>query len=103
GLGADVAKCAGWYITKACHDEESPLFGSHIVNFEHDCFIVEVPEDTASNAAKDLSRIMVEAPAKFVPDVPLKAPPCLAYRWDKRAQPVFDNDGNLIPWEAPNE
>lgn len=103
GLGADVAKFAGWLLHQACFDESSPLFGSHIVNFEHDCFIVETPYDPerpelAHNAAKELSRIMVEGPSRFVPDVPLKAKPCLALRWDKKAIPVYNDQGILIPW-----
>ena len=103
GLGADVAKLAGWLLHRECFNDQSPLNGSRIVNFEHDCFIVETPYDPkhpkrAHDAALELSRIMVEGPANFVPDVKLKAEPCLAWRWDKKAIPTFNDAGILIPY-----
>lgn len=100
GLGSDVAKLGGWYVHEACFDEQSLLFGSHIVNFEHDCLIVEVPIEGMSDSAKETGRLMVKSGETFTPDVPLKAEPCLAWRWDKKASPVYDENGNLIPWEG---
>ena len=29
----------------------------------------------------------------------IRAEPALMRRWTKNAEPVFDRDGNLIPWE----
>jgi hypothetical protein len=46
GLGADVAKLAGWMLFKACYiDETSPLYGARIVLFVHDQFMIEIDED----------------------------------------------------------
>ena len=100
GLAADAAKAAGFLIAKACYvDRSSPLFGCRPVNFVHDEFIVEAPEDQASDAAVELARLMVEGASPFLPDVPPLAEPYLMRRWSKRAKPVFGPEGRLIPWE----
>ena len=99
GLGADVAKLAGWYLTWACYVEtESPLYGARPVNFPHDQFLVEVPEATAHEAALELERLMNAAGKHVLPDVPVKAKPLLARRWSKLAKRTTDQSGRLVPW-----
>jgi DNA polymerase I-like protein with 3'-5' exonuclease and polymerase domains len=99
GLGADITKCAGFAISKACYtDKSSPLYGSHIVNFEHDAFILEVPALMGHEAAMEMQRIMVETPKVFCPDVILRAEPALSKRWSKNVKPIFEN-GRLVPWD----
>lgn len=102
GLGADAAKRAGWLVTRACWAEpESPLFGSRIVLFAHDEFLVEVPENgSESTAAHELARLMCVGADEFLPDVPAKTKPVLMRHYSKNAKPVFDNDGRLVPWES---
>jgi len=103
GLASDAAKCAGFLISKACYVEsESPLYGSRIVNFVHDEFILETPVLGASKAAEELARLMVVGASRFLPDVPPKATPLLMCRWSKRAKPVYKN-GELVPWEICND
>jgi len=102
GLAADAAKRAGFLIAKACYvDEASPLFGCRPVNFVHDEFIVEVPDDErASAAANEIARLMVRGASIFLPDVPPLAEPYLMRRWSKKAKPLHNDRGELVPWDA---
>lgn len=97
GLLADAGKHAGFAIAKACYvDRLSPLYGSYIVNFPHDEFIVEVPEDRAPWAAEELSRLMHEKAADFIPNVTPVAEPLLSKRWSKSAKPKRNEQGLLV-------
>lgn len=100
GLAADAAKAAGFKIAKACYvDTSSPLFGARPVNFVHDEFIVEVDDnEAASEAAEELARLMVEGASRFLPDVPPLAEPYLMRRWSKKAKPIRNDNGRLVPW-----
>jgi len=99
GLAADLAKEAGYEVSKACYlDTSSPLYGSRIVNFIHDEIILEIPEDRMHEAALESQRIMEAVGRKWCPNVPPKAEPALMRRWYKGAEPTFAN-GRLIPWE----
>jgi DNA polymerase-1 len=98
GLGADAAKAAGFLIAKACNvDLESVLYGSRIVNFVHDEFILEVPEERGHACAIELASLMIRGAAPWLPDVPPRAEPLLMRRWSKKAKPVFV-EGRLVPW-----
>ena len=107
GLGADAAKAAGYLIARACYyDKSSPLYGCRIVNFIHDEWILEVPDDwqdgwiRATAAANELARLMMLGAAPFVPDVPMGAEPQLMRRWSKYAKRLVDRTtGLLIPWD----
>lgn len=99
-LAARAAKAAGFLIAKACYVEtDSPLYGCRMVNFIHDEFIGEAPEETAAEAAVELARLMVLGASPFLPDVPPKAEPLLMRRWSKNAYPMFDSNGRLTPWD----
>ena len=100
GLAADAAKSAGFMIARACYvDESSPLFGSRPVNFVHDEFVVETPDNEhAHDVAVELARLMVAGALPFVPDVPPIAEPYLMLRWSKKAKPIYDEEGRLVPW-----
>jgi len=86
GLAADMAKEAGWLILEATFDPSSPLFGCRIVNFVHDAFMLECPEFRAKEAAKELSRLMIEAAKVWIPDVKIKAKPVIMRRWSKKPE-----------------
>lgn len=102
GLAADGAKEALWQITWKCFmDRKSPLYGSRVILFLHDEFILETPLDLASEAGDALSRIMCASMRKWTPDIPIKAEPRLMRRWYKKAKEVRDANGRLIPWEPP--
>ncbi len=98
GLAADAAKEAGWLIARACYvDTDSPLFGSRIVNFIHDEFVAEVPEELGHEAAQELARLMQAGAERWLPDVPVKVgKPLLMRRWLKNAKPVWEN-GRQVP------
>lgn len=100
GLAADIGKAAGFAIAQACYDRtaKSVLYGSRIVNFIHDEFIVEVPENVAHDCALEVGRLMVKSAEPFIPDVPAKCEPVLCRRWSKKAKAVWQN-GKLVPWD----
>lgn len=100
GLAADAAKHAGFLVSSACYVEQnSPLFGSRIVNFIHDEIIIETPETGAHAAVTELARLMVAGAIVWMPDVPPRAEPLLMRRWSKKAKPMHDEQGNLVPWD----
>jgi len=100
GLGADAAKRGLCLVTRACYaDPTSPLYGARPIGFFHDEIICEVDEGpTASPAAKELGRLMVQGANEFLPDVNSKVDPLLMACWSKEAEPIYDNDGNLLVW-----
>jgi len=101
GLGADATKNAGWLLAKACYvDKKSPLYGCRIVNYIHDQFLIEAPEERAHEACMEMVRLMLEGAKPFLPDVPPTiSKPIVARCWSKKAKPVKDKNGRLIPWE----
>jgi DNA polymerase I-like protein with 3'-5' exonuclease and polymerase domains len=100
GLAADAAKAAGFALSRECYtDKSSPLFGSRIVNFVHDEFILEIPESQAHEAAQRQAEIQVREAQKWVPDVTITASPALMRRWSKAAFTAYNAAGRLIPWE----
>ncbi len=105
GLGADAAKAAGWRLTRACYDwtQGSILYGSRIVNFVHDQFLIEAPIAIAAECAAEVGRVMVDEAAPWFPDVPATVTPCLATCWSKDATAVYDASARLVPWSPPEE
>jgi DNA polymerase I len=102
GLGADAAQRALYLVQRACYDasQESILYGSRTVLFVHDELVVEVKDDSrAHDKAIELSRLMVKGANEFLPDVPARAEPQLARRWSKKAKPVKNEEGRLVPWQ----
>ena len=117
GLTADGAKLACWAVVKESWtgwtwDERipedakgygpSPLRGFRPNGFIHDEIIGESPTDKFRQHAQRLSEVMVEAMRWFLPDVPVLADAHAMYRWFKDAEPVYDEKGQLVPWEPPN-
>lgn len=97
GIVADAAKSAGWLIARACYIEhDSVLYGSRLVVFNHDEFLIESPIERGHECSLELSRLMVEGARPWMPDVPPKAEPKLMKYWSKNAKPVFV-DGRLVP------
>jgi len=114
GLGADATKAAGFDVAYECYvDESSPLFGCRIVNYIHDQFLVECPEDRCHEAAMRLAEVMEKSAAPFVPDVPATvSEPMVSRCWSKDCEQVWDKmDENgdpmpgakLIPWDKDFE
>ena len=84
GLTADGSKEALWAISYECYQApESPLFGSRLVNFVHDEYMLETPESRAELAAQRLKEIMVRSMNLATPDVPAETEPHILTRWRK--------------------
>ena len=60
--------------------------------------IGEAPEDRLNEMSNALCRVMVDALAKYCPDVPVLAEPAAMRRWYKGAELVL-KDGRIVPWE----
>src|SRR5437763_1869101 len=94
-LIADAAKAAGWALSRDMYDrtQNSVLYGSRLVNFPHDEFIAEVPEDIGHECAQEIQRIVLSEVGAWLPDVPPKATPYLARYWSKKAFAVKNEAG----------
>jgi hypothetical protein len=106
GLLSRIAKRAIYLVARACYAEtDSVLYGSRVNGFFHDELITEHPIETAGPRADEVARIMVEVMRLECPDLALaaKAPGALMWRWDKRAEPVRDASGVLVPWLPPED
>lgn len=102
GLGADATKDALFAIQKECYtDESSPLFNCRMVNYVHDSYMLEVPDDVvkADAAARRLVAVMVKQASRWLPDVPPRAEVTLSRKWSKNSKAAFDDKGRLIAWE----
>lgn len=104
GLVGDMAKAALWMVTVECWSvPSSPLYGSRVWLMLHDEILLESPEGKASDAAKRLQTIMESVGRMYHPDVKSTAEAALMRRWYKKAKPVFDDNGDLIPWSPTQE
>lgn len=103
GLASEGAKRAVVQLTKEMYIERSsPLFGSRLTVFAHDESIIDIPEMSTkhvSDAAHRQATVMIEGMKSVVPDVAIKAEPALMRYWYKKAEPVFNEEGLLVPWE----
>lgn len=100
-LGATAATWAGYDLARACYyDRGHVLFGSHPVNFIHDQYLVEVPDDQwAHERAMAVADIMVAAAKRAIPNVTPKVEPLLCRYWSKDAKAVY-RDGRIVPWPS---
>jgi hypothetical protein len=94
-LIADAFKAALLPLEIACHDATSPLYGSAPLLFLHDEVLLEVPVDTAHEAAYCARDIIVAACAPYLPDVPMTAEPALMMAFTKGAPTLHDSNGRL--------
>lgn len=100
-LVSQWAKDSAFAIARECYLVEStPLYGSRQVILPHDETILEVPTYKAAEAAERQAEIMRAIGQASCPDVPNEVEAALMMRWDKRAKPVRDADGRLVPWAA---
>jgi hypothetical protein len=105
-LASDIGKEALWRVAREQYDDGIPrtaLFNTRTVFFVHDEIGGEAPGESAPEAADRLADVMVEAANMYLPDVPIpraKVKPLLMHRWSKKAKPVKNADGRLVPWAA---
>lgn len=99
GLGALAAGEITWEVVKACYTLlGSPLYGSRLVMHAYDSWLLEVPLGRQTEAGHELVRIIKMAARRKIPDVTVKAEPVAMAVWDKAAETVFDDAGNLLIW-----
>lgn len=100
GLGADATKAGLYALVRACyHDGPDVLRGSRVVNYVHDEYILEGPEDAQmAHRSQKMSEVLCDAINQFLPDVPVPVSemvPTICRRWSKQAKPQKDG----TPWE----
>lgn len=92
-------------LARACCDptEKSILLGCRPLLFIHDENIIEIPDDElAHERSMEIARIMEYAMRAILCDMKPKVEPALMRRWNKAAEPVFEND-RLVVWEPKDE
>lgn len=57
------------------------------------------PDNAFCRRCGKLGEVMVHSMQRYVTDVPVKAEPLIMARIYKNAEPVYDANGKLIPWE----
>lgn len=96
GRVADGAKLALYRLTRECYVGRGVLRGSRPVLFLHDEIGTEVREEVLHDAAQAKLKIMIDAMAEVIPDIPITGTPVAVRRWYKGAKPVYI-DGRLVP------
>lgn len=103
GLAADGAKAALYRVVREmCVDERSVIYGDRVHAFVHDELVCSHERDAAHDGAHRVQVLMEETMKEYVPDVKIKAEPCLMNRWSKGAEPAFQ-DGRLVPWQPKEQ
>jgi len=92
-LAAAGAKRAMWELIK-----QLP-----VVNFVHDEFILDIPEELLAPVERLASRIMVEQMRTVIPDVAIRTESMAMRRWNKDAKELRDSAGNIQVWEEPRQ
>jgi hypothetical protein len=101
GLTADGALDAAFHLQRECYTvPKSPLYGSRLVAFVHDEFVLETPEEGAHEAAMRLSKVAEVVMGRWIRNLPIEAVPVLTRKWSKKAVQVFDDRQRLAPWEG---
>jgi hypothetical protein len=100
---AEGAKIALFMLASAMHDArlKSSLLGCHQLAFIHDEFLLQLPDDAYRHErAFEARDIVVEGMKQVMTKVLVGAEPALMLRWNKKAEPVFDNNKRLILWSS---
>ena len=104
GLAADGSLLSLYRVAEKCYARpNNVLFGSRPVAYIHDEIILEVPEDRLHEAAFEATDTMIESVQRYTPDIPICAEPAAMRRWYKDAEPTYDDNGLLIPWEKDHD
>lgn len=80
GSSADITKTAGILFFKWI-EENNLLFKVLIPNFVHDEIVTECPIEISKKVANKLKECMEEAGTYFCKTIPLKAEPCIDFKW----------------------
>jgi 3'-5' exonuclease len=100
GPTSDAFKAAWCAIGHAMYAEpESVLYGCRLQVPLHDEILAITPLEKLHECAYEICRLMNEAAKPYVPDCPMSSEPAACLRWEKAAEPVFDSQNRLIPWQ----
>ena len=85
-------------------DPNNLLENSFAINFLHDEIIWETPGDEFVDKERVLvtENIMINAMQQLTPDVKAGTESAAMRRWYKKAEPIRDDNDNLVPW-VPEE
>jgi len=98
---ADGIKRALWNVSHAAYNEpESPLYGYRPWNIVHDELLGEQRINGLHEAALEFKRLMEEGINYYCKDVPTEVEPVAMMFWSKKAKPVFNVKGKLVPWNG---
>jgi len=90
GLTSDGAKLALWRVWRK---------GYKIVNFIHDQILVEVSAaDNLKAHAERVKKLMIKGMKEVLPDLLVDVKYAATDRWRKKAEAVFDEQGQLSLW-----
>ena len=106
--GAEGALQAVINVVRACYDPtmESILYGGKYIPtaFIHDEILGEVKDcPQRQEIIREKERLMCEGLDTVTPDVKTGVESALMERWSKYADPVFNDNGDLIPWKPKEE
>jgi len=103
---AEGALLAVIAVVRASHDpsQNSPLYDRTFpVMFVHDEIVFEVPLEHLHDDAFMVSKMMVDEMENITPNVLQRVQPAAMLRWNKAAEPAYDSDGRLKPWDPPQK
>ncbi len=100
---AEGMKEATFLVSRECYDYslDSVLLGCKPVVNMHDELLIEVPAedvDLRHARAKRVAELMVQGMETVIKDVRVSCEPALMERWNKKAKPVYDEEGRLEVW-----
>lgn len=101
-LLAKVAKEALWRVSVECYGAlgtRTALAGARIAAFVHDEILLEAAREHAPEAAERLAEVMRDAAAPWMPNLRLRADPCVMSCWSKKAKATRDASGRLLVWQ----
>ena len=100
GLRQTGAKRAVIKLTEEMYFvKDSPLYGARLGLFAHDKTIIDTPNDVHEGGFRQRD-IMVGEMQTILPDVKVSAEPAAMRYWLKEAEPKFNAEGRLIPWDS---
>lgn len=105
GLQSPSAEGAILSVIQVVRASLDPSMGSILyggvrpICFVHDEILGEVVnDDLRHDRVMEICDLMIKSMRQVTPDVNVGAEPALMERWDKRAEPVYDENGKLAVW-----
>lgn len=99
---AEGAGIALSLLTEACWDPTvgSCLYGCRLMNFIHDEFILQIPEDERmTERIHEIERLMIQGMSHILDRMNVRVESTVMRRWYKQAETLKDEQGNYLVWE----